>query len=174
MLKRFFLLIILLSFSSLNNLLAQDGIAFIDLNYLFNNSLAGKKINEQIQKKTKILNSEVTTFREKISKEKEKLITQKIFISKYEYNKKLAVLEKDVQNFNENINKKQRDLMTFKNNARNEFSKKLNIILEEFSSKNSIAMILRKENLLIGKKSLDVTKNILELFDKNVKKITIQ
>ena len=173
MLKRFFLLIILLSFSSLNNLLAQDGIAFIDLNYLFNNSLAGKKINEQIQKKTKILNSEVTTFREKISKEKEKLITQKNVISKDEYNKKLAVLEKDVQNFNENINKKQRDLMTFKNNARNEFSKKLNIILEEFSSKNSIAMILRKENLLIGKKSLDVTKNILELFDKNVKKITI-
>ncbi len=174
MLKRFFLLIILLSFSSLNNLLAQDGIAFIDLNYLFNNSLAGKKINEQIQKKTKILNSEVTTFREKISKEKEKLITQKNVISKDEYNKKLAVLEKDVQNFNENINKKQRDLMTFKNNARNEFSKKLKIILEEFSSKNSIAMILRKENLLIGKKSLDVTKNILELFDKNVKKITIQ
>ena len=153
--------------------MAQDGIAFIDLNYLFNNSLAGKKINEQIQKKTKILNSEVTTFREKISKEKEKLITQKNVISKDEYNKKLAVLEKDVQNFNENINKKQRDLMTFKNNARNEFSKKLNIILEEFSSKNSIAMILRKENLLIGKKSLDVTKNILELFDKNVKKITI-
>ena len=28
--------------------------------------------------------------------------------------------------------------MTFKNNARNEFSKKLKIILEEFSSKNSI------------------------------------
>ena len=154
--------------------MAQDGIAFIDLNYLFNNSLAGKKINEQIQKKTKILNSEVTTFREKISKEKEKLITQKNVISKDEYNKKLAVLEKDVQNFNENINKKQKDLMTFKNNARNEFSKKLKIILEEFSSKNSIAMILRKENLLIGKKSLDVTKNILELFDKNVKKITIQ
>ena len=154
--------------------MAQEGIAFIDLNYLFNNSLAGKKINEQIQKKTKTLNSEVKTFREKISKEKEKLITQKNVISRDEYNKKLAVLEKDVQNFNENINKKQRDLMTFKNNARNEFSKKLKIILEEFSSKNSIAMILRKENLLIGKKSLDVTKNILELFDKNVKKITIQ
>ena len=110
MLKRFFLLIILLSFSSLNSVFAQDGIAFIDLNYLFNNSLAGKKINEQIQKKTKTLNSEVTAFREKISKEKEKLITQKNVISKDEYNKKLAVLEKDVQNFNENINKKQRDL----------------------------------------------------------------
>ena len=55
--------------------MAQDGIAFIDLNYLFNNSLAGKKINEQIQKKTKTLNSEVKTFREKISKEKEKQLT---------------------------------------------------------------------------------------------------
>ena len=41
-------------------------------------------------KKTKTLNSEVTTFREKISKEKEKLITQKNVISKDEYNKKLA------------------------------------------------------------------------------------
>ena len=81
---------------------------------------------------------------------------------------------KDVKNFNTNINKKRQDLIKFQNNARGEFSKKLKPILEDYSSKNSIVMILRKENLLLGKKSLDITKNILELFNKNVKKITVQ
>ena len=55
-----------------------------------------------------------------------------------------------------------------------EFSNKLRFVLEEYSKKNSIDMIFRKENLLIGKNSLDVTNGILDLFNKNVKKISVQ
>ena len=32
-------------------------------------------------------------------------------------------------------------------------------------------MIINKENILIGKTSLDVTEDILDLFNKNVKKL---
>ena len=35
-------------------------------------------------------------------------------------------------------------------------------------------MILKKENILIGKTSLDATDDILNLFNQNVKKISIQ
>ena len=39
--------------------------------------------------------------------------------------------------------------------------------------KNSIDIILKKENVLIGKTNLDISKNILDLFNKNVKKISV-
>tara|TARA_Y100001970_G_scaffold245780_1_gene313095 strand:+ start:191 stop:715 length:525 start_codon:yes stop_codon:yes gene_type:complete len=174
MIKKIKIFIILVSLVFTNNLLAQDTVAFIDINFLFNNSSAGKKINEQINNKSKKINSDVSSFRKKVNDDKEKLLAQKNVISKDEYNNKFIELDKDVKNFNSNINKKRQDLINFQNNARGEFLKKLKPILEDYSSKNSIVMILRKENLLLGKKSLDITKNILELFNKNVKKITVQ
>ena len=45
--------------------------------------------------------------------------------------------------------------------------KTLNSTLEAYSKKHSISMIFKKENILIGKNSLDVTKDILELFNKS-------
>ena len=35
-------------------------------------------------------------------------------------------------------------------------------------------MILSKENIIIGKTNLDATKDVLDLFDKSVKKISVQ
>ena len=37
---------------------SEDKIAFIDLNFIFNNSNAGKKLNKQIEDKSKKMNSE--------------------------------------------------------------------------------------------------------------------
>ena len=50
---------------------------------------------------------------------------------------------------------------------KNEFVKTLNSTLEAYSKKHSISMIFKKENILIGKNSLDITKDILELFNKS-------
>ena len=35
-------------------------------------------------------------------------------------------------------------------------------------------MILKKENVLIGKTNLDATKDVLDLFNKNIKKISVK
>ena len=63
--------------------------------------------------------------------------------------------------------KKNKELSDFQKKNKNEFVKTLNNTLEIYSKEHSISMILRKENLLIGKNSLDVTKDILELFNKS-------
>lgn len=177
MFKKKIIFFILFSFSIffINNFSnANEKIAFVDINYIFNNSSAGKKINKQINDKSKKLNSEFKNYKEKIDAEKKKLLTQKNVINEEEYKKKLLKLEKDIKEYNSLISKKRNDLTLFNNKARKEFSNQLRFILEEYSKNNSIGMILRKENLLIGKSNLDVTKGILELFDKNVKKISVQ
>ena len=57
--------------------------------------------------------------------------------------------------------------MNFKKKNKNDFANTLKSTLETYSKENSISMIFRKENLLIGKSNLDVTKDILDLFNKS-------
>ena len=72
------------------------------------------------------------------------------------------------------IKKKNDKLLSLKKQARVEFTNKLNLILEQYSKENSIAMILKKENVIIGKTSLDASKEVLELFNSKGKKISIK
>ena len=165
----FFISILLIN----SNVFAQDKIAFIDLNYLYNNSTAGKKINNQIEDKRKKINSEFQQGKKKIDGKKEKLLSQRNVIEEVEFKKKFVQLEDEIKEFNIKISNKQKEISKFNNKAKIEFSNKLRLILEDFSKENSIAMIIRKENLLIGKSNLDVTKNILDLLNKKVKEIKV-
>ena len=50
---------------------------------------------------------------------------------------------------------------------------KLTPILEEYSKKNSIRIIVQKKNIVMGKKEDDITKDILELINQKVKSIKL-
>ena len=153
---------------------AEDKIAFIDLVYLYNNSNVGKEMNNDIKIEKDKINEEFQEFQIKIDKEKETLLAQKNVTSEEEYKKKVFLLEKNVQEYNSIISKKRNELAELNNKIRINFSNELRPILEQYSQENSIGMILRKENLLIGKNNLDVTKDILDLFNRKVKKISLE
>ena len=173
--NKFFFTLFLLFFLSLSNhSFTNENIAFIDLNYILNNSVAGKKLNNQISNKSEKIKKEFSDFKKKIDSEKEKLSTQKNVLSQEEYQKSFQKLQNQVNEYNLVITQKNKDLSDFTNKAKIEFSNELKVILEEYSKENSISMILRKENLLIAKNSLDVTKGILDLFDKKIKEIIIK
>ena len=169
MFKKILSIIFFLFFFSFNNVYSQEKLVFIDINYIFSNSEAGKKINKEILNENKKINSEFSKFQKKIDSEKKTLLTQKNVISDEEYEKKLRELEKNFKEYNSIINTKNRDLNNFKKKVRLEFSNNLNKILEDYSKKNSISMILKKENILIGKTNLDATNDVLVLFNKNNK-----
>ena len=50
----------------------------------------------------------------------------------------------------------------------------LNPILNEYSKKNAISMVLQKKSIIIGKSDLDITQQILIEFDNKVKKINLK
>tara|TARA_B100001094_G_scaffold207192_1_gene201088 strand:- start:1311 stop:1838 length:528 start_codon:yes stop_codon:yes gene_type:complete len=172
--RSFILLSLILIFSTNNKLLAEEKIVFIDINYIFVNSSAGKKINQQIQEKRKKNNDTFNEFKKKVESDKKKLSTQKNVIAKDEYEKKIFELEKKIKDYNLDIRKKNDELLALRNKARLEFLKNLNVIVQKFSKDNSISMVLKKDNIFIGKTDLDMTSNILALFDKKIKKITIK
>ena len=53
---------------------SEEKIAFVDLNLIFTNSNAGKKMNDEILNKDKKLKSDFDNFQKKLDQEKEKII----------------------------------------------------------------------------------------------------
>ena len=169
--------LIILSFLILinyNSAYAEEKIMFIDLDFIYANSVAGKKINNKIKSQANDLKIEIDKYNKNINKEKDKLFNQKNVLSKDEYNEKIIELEKKIKEINIKIKNKNENLSKLRNKASAEFSTQLKDILQTYAKKNSVQMIINKKNILIGKNNLDASNDILVLFDKNIKSIKIQ
>ncbi len=169
-----FLFVFFFLFLFFNHVQANEKIAFIDINFIFNNSDAGKDLKNQIFAKDNKLQNEIDNFKKNIDDERKKILSQKNVLSVEEYNKKVTELEKKVNEVNVVISQKRKDLKKYQTQIENKFSESLNILIEEFSVQNSIDIILKKENLLMAKKDLDITEKIFNLFNEKVKKINIK
>ena len=163
-LASFFLFLFLIN----NNLYANDKIVFININYIFTNSNAGKKLYQQIDQKNKQIQIEINKIKTELESEKKQILSQKNVLSVEEYNKKITNLENKIIAMNTKVQKKKDELNLFKNKVEKNFSKQLNIIIEEYSVQNSIDIIFKKENLLMAKKNLDITENIFNLFNEKI------
>ena len=153
---------------------ADNKISFIDVNLIFMNSDAGKKINDQIKDQREKINEEFLTYKKIIEEEQTKLSNQKNILSNEELRSKALDLEKKAKEYNAIISKKNNELNVFKDKVTREFYINLTKIMQDYALSNSVEMILKKEDILIGKNNLDITKEIMNLFNKNVKVIKIK
>ena len=58
--------------------------------------------------------------------------------------------------------------------AKKELMNNLNIILSSFANNNDISYILNKKNVVIAKKELDITDDIIILLNQKIKKIALK
>ena len=175
MLKKInFFLIIIFSFFVNSYSFSENNILFIDIEYIYFNSNAGKIVNKKIQSKTTKINDELSSYQKKIQEEKNKLINQKNILSQEELQKKSIELKKQIREYDEIISNKNNQLIKYTNEMKNQFTKKLSKIVQEYASNNSIEMIIKKDNILIGKNELDATEEVLNLFNKDIKSIEVK
>ena len=66
----------------------------------------------------------------------------------------------------ENINK-------LRIGATSKLISKLSPILQEYAKKNSISLILQKKNIIMGKKEIEITDEILSITNNEIKDIKI-
>ena len=136
-------------------------------------SNAGKSIIAQLKKKRE---SSISKFKNKekeiIDKEK-KLIAQKNVLSKEEFENKIIELRKDISKYQKERNKTSNEIANSRIKASTKLISKLTPILEEYSKKNSIRIIVQKKNIVMGKKEDDITNDILELINQKVKTIKL-
>ena len=148
---------------------AEKKIAFIDIDMIINQSEFGKKSYKKIDNDFKKENEKLLKIEKNlVSKEKE-ILNQKNILSEEELNNKVIDLKKEINDFqkkkrliNEKFNKMRLD-------KTNEMVQSLNNILSKYADENDISMIIQKKFIVIAKSGLDITNEVLEIFNKKNK-----
>ena len=164
-----FLAIVILLFFKFTFLTYANEVVYIDMSYILSNSNHGKSILDELEKKNKN-NIKELKLKETIIKDLEKNISnQRNILSKNEFQKKINDLKTKVKVFRNDKDKLVKEFNNLKNNEINNFMKIVEPLVSEYIKKNSINIVLDKKNVIIGKKDLDITYEILEIVNRNIK-----
>ena len=165
--KKFFLLILLLI---PNNLLAENKIVYLDVQYIIDNSQIGLSYKNKI-KKSQNKNRIDLSIKEKLIKEKElEINNQKNILKQDELNKKVAKLNELLKDYQKLRNKLNNEVIENKKKYSIEILNILNPLLTNYVEKNNIILVVEKKNILVGIKSLDITNEILNILNDETKK----
>jgi Skp family chaperone for outer membrane proteins len=171
--KQFLFGIIFLLFSiSLSN--AKDKVSYIDIDYILSNTLAGKSLLVSLKKEEELKISKFKLNDENFTKEEKKILAKKNLISSDEFEKEMKSLQVKFQKYKQNKFNEIEELKKKRNKNILIFLNQINPIIEKFMTDNSIYMIIDKKNVFIASKEYDITNNLIELIDNQIKSITIE
>jgi len=149
----------------------EKTITFIDVDQIIYKSNIGSKeigsINSRFEKQYEIFKKKELDL---IAK-KEEILSKKNILSK-------AELDKIINIYNEEFEKFKKEKNDFDNSINEERIMKINKLLQQIKSilssyavENSIDLIIKKKDIIIGKSSLDITEDIMKIFNNNVKQL---
>ena len=171
--KKFFFILIFLSLSA-NFLMAEDKVSYIDIDYLLTNTIAGKELLNELKKEEELKINRFKSDDDNFKNEEKKILSKKNLISKEEINKELKILQFKVQNYNKEKLKEIDEFKIKRNRNIINFLNLINPIIEKYMSDNSIYMLIDKKNVFIASTEYDITNNLIDLIDNQIKTIEIK
>jgi len=153
------------------NAYSNEKIVYVDMNSLINNSKAGTSINNQMKKILDKNNTEYQTLEKKLRQEEKDLLNKKNVLDPDKYSAEVDIFKNKINKLKIERNKEIEDIQKRNVKSKNELVNVITKILAEYSAENEIKLVLRKESIILGKKTIDITSEILTLLDKEIKKI---
>ena len=144
---------------------ADGKVYFLDVNYILNNSISGKKV---VQKLKDINSKNISDYK---IKEKEladlenKINKIKNIISENELKNKIENLKKEINSYRKFKDKTKSEYNIFKEKELQTFFIKITPYIEEFMKKNSIDIVLDKKNIFIANSKYDITEDLIKFLN---------
>ena len=167
------LIFFLIIFTKLLTSIAWSQIVYINMEKLFNESIVGISLNKQISEINSLNEKKIKKLETEIKSKDENINSQKNILNEEELKKKIAKLNNKIKEYQTLLKQNKDNLNKKKIQGTNAILETLKPILSEYSEKNSISMVLQKQNVVIGKKELDITKDIILILNEKIKKIDI-
>ena len=167
----YFLRLILIFFLFQNYALSIENLnlVIIDLDYVFKNSYAGKKISKNSINKKEALIKEKNKIEAKLEKQKNDIMSKRNVLDKKDFEEKVISHQKQVKEYQIKINqdlKKVNDKF-IKDNI--ELKKEIDKLLIEYSKENNIDLIVNKNSIVVSNTKIDMTMQILEIINNKIK-----
>ena len=173
MFKKFFLIIIFFSLT-INFLQADEKVFYIDIDYLMTNTVAGKELLNKFKKEEELKINKFKLNDDNFKIEEKKIFAKKNLISKEELNNELKTLQIKFQKYRAEKIIEIDELKTKRNKNIATFLSLINPIIERYMTDNSIYMLIDKKNVFIANKDYDITNNLIELIDNQIKNVEIK
>ena len=167
--KKIFFISFLIYFFNILPLQSDDKVTFLNLDAVLSNSKIGKTIVQQLNELNENNSKNFKIEREKIKKKEEDLIAKQNILSKEEFNSKLSDLKQEIDIFNKEKNIKIIDYEKLKKKELDNFIKRITPLIENYTIDNSISLVVNQKNIFIGNKKYDITRDIIDLVDNNLK-----
>ena len=170
MLKMKKIIIIIIFFIGIpTNIYAENKIAYLDLDFILSNTNVGKSLFEKIKKIESDKIKELNDKEQLLKDEENKILASKNIISKEELNKNISEFQVKLKKY-KNLKLDEIDLLKKKRNEEIlNLIKSINPLIEKYMTENSISILIDKKNIFIADKNYDITKNLIDLINTNLK-----
>ena len=165
--KNIKIFIFFISFFVVSNSYANK-IVYIDMDYILNQSLRGKNISQILEKEKNTANEKFNKIEEFLKIEEKQIISKKNILTEDQFKKLIQDFSIKVNNFNSEKKDTIKLMNEKKINLTKDFINQINPIFVEFTKKNSISIILKKKDIIIGDTSLDKTLEFLNLVNEKI------
>ena len=166
--KNIFILIIIFNLFP-SNLRAE--IAYIDISFILNNSNVGKSLNIHINKIKNVNSTKYKDIEDDLIKKEKTLIAQQNIIDKDDFENKLKLLAEEIKKYRGDKKKSEDILNKIKIDNTKKILNVLNPIITKYVESNSISIVIPKKNIIVGKKKLDITNQIIKLLNDDIDRL---
>ena len=167
--KKIVIFIIIFCINSTLN--AATNVAYLDVQFIIDNSNLGKFYRSEIEKLQNNSKSTIILKESEIKQKEDEFKNQKNLLNKNETKKKIDEINSMVKQYQILINNFNKKVINEKKKYSKEILLILNPLLTKYVESNNINLVIEKKNVLVGVKSLDITKNILKIFNEKTKNI---
>ena len=167
LIKNFILIFFFLIISSQNSF--ANKINYIDIDFIIKNSERGKLIIQNLEKINKKNIEELKNEQKSLLDLEKDIKNKKNILSEDEINKKINDLNLKVKNFNVKKSKINKEYNKMEQTELNNFFAKVEKLIANYVKEKSIDLLIDKKTVFVGITSLDVTDDVLNLVNKNIK-----
>jgi len=148
-------------------------IAIVDFRFILKKSKAMKILGDRFISLESEINNKMKK-QQKYLKNKELTLKNEKKLTPLKYKERLDLFKKEVLAIQKKFKQERVILNNSFQNIQNDLKNRLAKIIKEFSIKNQIHIVFLKENVfLYNKSSLDITNEVLQIFDEKTKSLKI-
>ena len=142
---------------------------FLDIDFVLNNTNFGKSIYSKLDELNKKNFDNLIKMEKELEKKKKAIDASRNISTKENLEKEVSLFNQDVNKFRSEKDKILKNFEIKKKNEIDNFLTRVNPLIQEYMKDNSISIVLSKNQIFMGNVEMDITGDIIELVNKNVK-----
>lgn len=142
---------------------------FLDIDFVLNNTNFGKSIYSKLDELNKKNFDNLIKMEKELEKKKKAIDASRNISTKENLEKEISLFNQDINKFRSEKDKILKNFEIKKKNEIDNFLIRVNPLIQEYMKDNSISIVLSKNQIFMGNVEMDITGDIIELVNKNVK-----